>query len=234
MPEMHLRALPQLFRLKERRLVAWTRLLIRGTVFVLAILVALLSYRYLFDIGPVPPVIAANRFRTGWLIVHAGFASTALLTGVMQFSEKLRRSRPRLHRRMGRIYASSCLIGAAAGFVLAFGTSAGPIAGVGFGSLAIIWFYSTWLGWQRARAGQFASHRRWMIRSWALTLSAVTLRVYIPLFEIAGLPKMPSYQAIAFLAWVPNLIIAELLMRREAMTSQQCRSCRPDIAIFAA
>jgi hypothetical protein len=214
MPEMHLFALSQL-RLQAMQVGAWTRHLTRGTVFILAVATALVSYRYLLEVGPVPPIIAANRFRTTWLIVHVGFASTALLTGVIQFSGKLRRSRPALHRRTGRIYASSCVIGAVSGFVLALGSSAGPIASVGFGSLAVVWLHATCLGWHRAMTGQFVSHRRWMIRSWALTLAAVTLRIYIPLFEVAGLPELPSYRAISFLCWIPNLLVAEFLLRRD-------------------
>jgi uncharacterized membrane protein len=230
MPGMHLYALPELFRIEARRLVAWSRLLVHGTVFLLAVGVAILSYRYLFNLGPIPPNIAANRFRTMWLIVHAGFASTALLTGAIQFNSKLRRRWPTFHRRTGRIYGSSCLIGASAGLILAMGSNAGPIASAGFGSLAVAWFYSTWLGWQRARTGQFASHRRWMIRSWALTLSAVTLRAYLPLSEMSGLPELPAYRAISFLCWIPNILVAELLLRREAANAQRRLPALPLLA----
>jgi uncharacterized membrane protein len=220
MPDMHLPPLQQMFSSRAQPLVAWSSTLVRGTGLIIAAAVALVSYRYLLDVGPVPSIIAANRFRTVWLIAHVGFASTALLTGVVQFSGLLHRSRPRLHRRIGRVYAISCLIGAVTGVVLALGSSAGPIASVGFGALGIIWFHATWMGWQRARAGRIASHRRWMIRSWALTLAAVTLRIYIPLFEISGLPELPSYRAISFLCWVPNLLLAEYLLRRGAEGAQ--------------
>lgn len=183
--------------------------------FLIAILVALLSYRYVLNLPPVPDVIASNRYRSFWLVLHAGFASTALLVGVVQFSNTLRQRKPAMHRWTGRIYVLSCLVGAVSGLVLAIGTSAGPTAGVGFGSLAVLWVVTNVLGWQRAVARQFAAHRRWMIRSWALTLAAVTLRVYIPLFEVAGLPEMPAYRAISFLCWAPNLLIAELMLLRE-------------------
>lgn len=53
-----------------------------------------------------------------------------------------------------------------------------------------------------------------MIRSWALTLAAVTLRLYLPLVMILDLSFLPWYRAISFLAWVPNLIAAELCLRR--------------------
>lgn len=224
MPEMNLYALPELVRTEARRRSAWFRSMVSGTVVLAAIAIALLSYRYLLDIGPIPPNIASNRFRPVWLIAHAGFASTALLIGAVQFSGKARRSTPWLHRWVGRTYATACLLGAGAGLVLAIGSSAGPIATAGFGSLAIAWIYSTTLGWQRARTGQFASHRRWMIRSWALTLSAVTLRGYIAFAEMAAWPELPAYRAISFLCWVPNLLVAELLLRRDPSNAGAARN----------
>lgn len=186
----------------------------RWMLFVPAVIVALMSYRYLFDLPPVPPSIAANRYRALWLVLHAGSAATALLTGGAQFARGVRTRWPAIHRVTGRVYVAGCLVGAGSGLVLAFGSSAGPVATAGFGSLALAWAASTALGWHHAREWRFADHRRWMIRSWALTLSAVTLRLYIVLAEIGDLPEVAAYQAISFLCWVPNLALAECLVRR--------------------
>lgn len=103
--------------------------------------------------------------------------------------------------------------GGTAGLVLAPGSTAGPIATAGFGSLAVIWIVVNLLGWRAAMQGRFVQHCRWMIRSWALTLAAVTLRVYLPLVMALDLPFSPWYRAIAFLCWVPNLILAEVWLR---------------------
>jgi len=78
----------------------------------------------------------------------------------------------------------------------------------------VIWIAVNLLGWRAAVQGRFVEHRRWMIRSWALTLAAVTLRLYLPLVMVLDLPFLPCYRAISFLAWVPNLIVAELWLRR--------------------
>ena len=67
---------------------------------------------------------------------------------------------------------------------------------------------------QRARA-RFDEHLRWMIRSFALTFAAVTLRLYLPFPPMMGFTFVEGYRAIAWLAWVPNLIAAELYWRRE-------------------
>lgn len=189
----------------------------RGIVFFLAIAVAVASYRYLFDFGPIPPNIANNRYRSLWLATHAAFAATALLVGAAQFSNLLRDRQPAVHRIVGRIYVVSCLVGGSAGLLLALGSSSGLVASLGFGGLALLWLLVNALGWQAARTRRFAAHRRWMIRSWALTLSAVTLRIYLALAEMAELPELSSYQAISFLCWVPNLVAAELLLRHRPL-----------------
>ena len=53
-----------------------------------------------------------------------------------------------------------------------------------------------------------------MIRSFALTFAAVMLRIYLPLAQVAGIPFDVSYPVISFLCWVPNLLVAELLLQR--------------------
>jgi hypothetical protein len=52
-----------------------------------------------------------------------------------------------------------------------------------------------------------------MIRNFALTFAAVTLRLYLPPVLIVGLPFAMSYAIIAWLCWVPNLLVAEWLAK---------------------
>lgn len=162
------------------------------------------------------PEIAGNLLARPWLALHAGGAGTALLVGAFQLLPAIRRRRG-LHRWLGRIYGVGCLTGGCAGFVLAFGTTFGPVAGLGFGLLAPIWIYCTVQGWLAARGGRFEEHRRWMIRSFSLTFAAVTLRLYLPLGMMAGLTFAQIYVATAWISWVPNLVLAEIYLRR-AMT----------------
>ena len=179
----------------------------------LSVAIALFSYRYVVNIGPLGPEVMANLFARPWLATHALGASTALLVGAFQLLPALRRRRA-LHRWLGRVYASACILGGAAGFVLACGTTAGPIAGLGFGLLAPIWIYTTAQGWLTAKAGDHQAHRRWMIRSFALTFAAVTLRLYLPIGLIAGLTFEQIYVATAWISWLPNLLVVELWLRR--------------------
>lgn len=163
--------------------------------------------------SPAPPVLA-NLFARPWLALHAALAGTALIIGPFQFLKAVR-ARRTLHRTLGKVYVVSCIISGSAGFLMAFGNTSGPVAGFGFGTLAVVWVYSTAQAWRMAQARRFDEHRRWMIRSFALTFGAVTLRIYIPLSQVMGIDFAEAYQAIAWLAWVPNLMLAEVFLRRE-------------------
>jgi uncharacterized membrane protein len=190
----------------------------RGLVALSAVLsvgVALVAYRYLVPGLLVPDVIAANGFIMPWLPVHAAAAATALLIAPLQFRSQLRARRPKLHRLLGRLYVTGCLIGGATGFVLALGASTGPVSTVGFGSLAVVWVFATAQAWRLATRHDIVSHRDWMIRSFALTFAAVTLRLYLPIAQMLPVEFDDAYRAISFLCWVPNLLIAEVYLRQK-------------------
>ncbi|WP_240633852.1 DUF2306 domain-containing protein [Caulobacter flavus] len=176
--------------------------------------IAAYSARYLLHPPQTPAQALGNPRGVPWLVVHIAGSVVALALGSLQFVPALRRGATPPHRWTGRLYVLGCLVGGGAGLVLAPGSSAGPSASAGFGLLAVIWIAVNLLGWRAAMQGRFAEHRRWMIRSWALTLAAVTLRLYLPLVMALDLPFLPWYRAISFLAWVPNLVAAELWLRR--------------------
>jgi hypothetical protein len=57
-------------------------------------------------------------------------------------------------------------------------------------------------------------HRRWMIRSFAMTFAFVTFRAELQLGVVLGLPFETSYQIGAVLCSVTNRLVAELIIRR--------------------
>jgi uncharacterized membrane protein len=144
---------------------------------------------------------------------HIMAASLALLVMPFQFWSRLRTRRPAVHRWTGRLYVVAVFLGGMSGMVLATRTITGPASGTGFFFLAVGWLVTTGLALYHARNRSFAAHKRWMIRSAALTFAAVTLRVYLGLSQLAGLPFDLSYTVIAWACWVPNLIVVEWWMR---------------------
>jgi Predicted membrane protein (DUF2306) len=97
--------------------------------------------------------------------------------------------------------------------LIALFSTSGLVAGFGFLGLAIAWLFCTSRAWLAVRRHDYLTHQRWMIRSFALAFAAVMLRIYIPLSQIAGFDYAASYAGIAWLCWVPNLLVAQLLVR---------------------
>ena len=97
--------------------------------------------------------------------------------------------------------------------MLALGASTGPVSTAGFGGLAILWVATTSLAWRAALQRRFIDHRAWMIRSFALTFAAVTIRLYLPVLLVLPVSFEDGYRAISFLCWVPDLVAAEMYLR---------------------
>ena len=194
----------------------WSRLAFAGWI-LLAINAAgtgLYSLRYVLPRIPLP-ILMPNFFdRRGWLIAHATCSSIALLLGPWQFLPGLRARFLNLHRWMGRIYCVAVLAGWIASLPIAAHAETGSVASAGFLLLGIVWSGSTAMAWVSIRGGRVQAHREWMVRSYALTAAAITLRIYLPLSLVAGVPFTMCYPTIAWMCWVPNLVFAEWLIRR--------------------
>jgi hypothetical protein len=174
---------------------------------------ALYSYRYFGGTSQWASNMVGNVLAKPWLWLHIAGAATALLVAPVQLLPWIRKGYPQIHRITGRFYVIGCLAGGAGGFIVAFGSTAGPIATAGFALLAPTWIFVNVQGWRAAVARRFADHRQWMLRSFSLTFAAVTLRLYLAIGMAAGLPFMDVYRATAWISWLPNLILMELYLR---------------------
>jgi uncharacterized membrane protein len=163
---------------------------------------------------------------------HFIFGGMAIVIGALQVNRFVRTRFVSLHRWLGRSYVVAIAIGGPAGIALALSTSAGWVAATGFGLLGVLWLVTTAIGYRRIRQHNIIAHRNWMIRSYALTLAAVTLRLYIPLSDIMGWSMAVAYPVISWLSWVPNLVIAEWLVRprRSSIGSANQQQCECESA----
>lgn len=148
--------------------------------------------------------------------IHVFTSMFALVAGFTQFFPALLHRLPHLHRWMGRLYVLNvCFITGPASLIMAFYANGGFTSRLAFTLLATAWIAATALGWRAAMRRQWSVHQSWMMRSYALTLSAITLRVWkyslVLLFE----PRpMDLYRLVAWLGFVPNIIFVEWLIRR--------------------
>lgn len=151
--------------------------------------------------------------------IHIIFAAVALLIGWAQFNRNWRNKYLNFHRSLGKVYMISVLIGGCTGLIIAANATGGILTKIGFALLAVLWLFTTLKGYLSIINKEVAHHENWMIRSYALCFAGVTLRLWIPFFMILlGYEFLESYKIIAWLAWVPNLIVAEVLIYLKAKT----------------
>ncbi|MEI2653138.1 MAG: DUF2306 domain-containing protein [Microthrixaceae bacterium] len=123
--------------------------------------------------------------RPGWLqvafYVHVCLGGLAMLTAPVQLSSRVRRRAPRLHRVAGRVGIASILVRGdrRCGPVAVLGRP-GVVGFAGFGLLAVAWGSQCALASYRTiRRGDVAAHRRWAIRTFALTYRGRHLRLWL-------------------------------------------------------
>lgn len=180
----------------------------------LASVIALYAGTVLVVPGFGPPFIGALRATAPLAVVaHLAGSIVALAVGAWQLNGRVRARAIAVHRWMGRTYVAGVLVGGLGGLSLARTSQEGLVTHIGFGLLAVIWLACTIAGYLAIRRWDEASHRAWMIRSYALTLAAVTLRIYLPLELALGMTFRDAYRVVSWLCWVPNLVAAEWFVR---------------------
>ena len=143
---------------------------------------------------------------------HLAGGAVAMLAGALQFAATLRRRHLPVHRWLGRVYVVAVAVSGTAGFSLALTTSGGAPARFGFAAMALCWLLTTGMAFMRILQRDVSRHQVWMVRSYALTLAAVSLRLYLPLGLANGVAFESVYAVVAWLCWVPNLLLAEWLV----------------------
>ncbi|SFF18478.1 Predicted membrane protein [Paenibacillus catalpae] len=114
------------------------------------------------------------------LVLHIVLAFVAMITGFLQFHKKIRENNPSLHALLGKVYVVSvCISGGLALIVTCYEPDYGRA--LSFLFLDLIWLFTTVKGFRAAVNGDFAAHKLWMIRSFAITLTAVIARAVVPL-----------------------------------------------------
>jgi Predicted membrane protein (DUF2306) len=158
-------------------------------------------------------VLDRNYFMTAFYI-HITSSVVVMGGGVFQFFTSILQHFPRFHRTLGQIYIGSILLLAApSGLVIASFANGGLAAKVGFSLQCVVWWVTTYLAWHEIMKGNFRKHSEMMLRSYAVTLAAMSLRTesYIMVY-IFGTKPIETYLTVTWLSWVGNLLMIELLI----------------------
>ena len=160
------------------------------------------------------PVLLADAFWNMAFYTHITLGGLALLIGWTQFIVKWRERNLNRHRNIGKVYVVSVLTSALAGIYIALYATGGIIPSAGFVCLGVVWFSTTLKAYLTIRKGQVSEHQKMMIYSYAACFAAVTLRIYLPLFTALFHDFNKAYSLVAWLCWVPNLIVADFIIKK--------------------
>lgn len=155
----------------------------------------------------------------GW--GHTMGGALAILIGPVQFIRKIRNGYPIIHRWIGRLYLAAVFTSAAGGLYFVPSSVTGWVSGLGFGVLAVIWIATGYVSYTAIRRGNIERHRYWMIRNYALTFAAATLRIQLPLLIIMGFPFNTAFQIVAWSCWITNIFIVEYYAKKSKSFSYQ-------------
>ncbi|MEM9549445.1 MAG: DUF2306 domain-containing protein [Bacteroidota bacterium] len=186
--------------------------IVMGSTFLMArIIVPYLSWRWDVDfLITKQMIIHLDHYRFSFY-AHIFSSGFVLFFGAFLFSPYVLRKCARLHRTLGKLYVGFILLlSAPSGLVMAFYANGGFWVQLSFIILAPLWWSSTYLGLSAIRRGDIRKHKKWMIRSYALTLSAISLRAYqTVLGQVEIIEPEYQYLFISWASWIGNLLIVE-------------------------
>ncbi len=158
--------------------------------------------------------LLTNTFWNIGFYTHIILGGLALLVGWTQFGRKFRNKHLTFHKQLGKIYIIAALFSSIAGICITFFATGGIVSSMGFFCLGIIWFYTTLMAYLAIRNGQIEMHQKMVVYSYAACFSAVTLRIWLPLLSMTFGNFITAYIIVAWLSWIPNLFVANLITRR--------------------
>lgn len=198
------------------------KVLVAGLILYACYLLLLLSIPYL-EMKPNIDFLITKQFVyhiDSWrfaFYIHVFSSIFVIFCGLFQFSAYFIQKRPKIHKIFGYIYISDLLlIAGPGGLIMSFYANGGILAQISFVTLSTLWISFTLYAFILVLKKKYIQHGQWLLRSYALTLSAVTLRFYLMLFDFFNLNIGPveSYIIVAYMSWIPNLIVAEIMIRR--------------------
>lgn len=148
--------------------------------------------------------------------IHIFSSCFILLIGGLQFIPSIFRHYKTGHSILGKIYISLVLFLSAPGaLIMSYYANGGIYAQISFITLSFLWIITTYLSYHYVIRKDFVKHIKYSILGYSLTLSAITLRIYVLLLSnFIHLPAATMYTLVAWLSWIPNLILAILLRNK--------------------
>jgi len=155
-----------------------------------------------------PKELLDHKIWKTFFYIHILCGTIALAIGWTQFSTTLRYKKLGLHRIIGQVYLMAVLFSGVAAVYISFYATGGFVSAAGFLTLALIWLYTSYLAYSSIRKKNIIRHQKMMTYNYAACCAAVTLRLWLPMLILLCDDFIIAYKIVAWLCWVPNLLVA--------------------------
>src|SRR5690606_30059537 len=82
--------------------------------------------------------------------------------------------------------------------------------------MAVTWFITTLYGLNTIRKKNILAHKIWMIRSYAMAMTAVTFRIYHIIFYLLDWDHLENYEVSLWISVLGNMLAAEWIIHRNS------------------
>lgn len=149
--------------------------------------------------------------------IHIFAGGVCIITALIQFSRYILKRSRGIHRWSGRTYVFVVVfLGSPTGLYLSFFAKGSFAERSLFLFMAMVWFFSTLFGWTTIMKNNVLAHKHWMIRSYAMAMTAVTFRIYHLIFYLLDWNHLENYELSLWISVIGNMLVAEYVIFRKS------------------
>lgn len=149
--------------------------------------------------------------------IHIAAGAICIITALVQFSSYILKKRKAIHRWSGKLYVLVVLLLAApTGFYMSFFAKGSFWERILFMFMAVTWFITTLYGFTTIHKKNVLAHKIWMMRSYAMAMTAVTFRIYHIVFYLLDWGHLENYELSLWISVIGNMLFAEWVIYRQS------------------
>lgn len=158
-----------------------------------------------------------SNFYNTCFYIHIAAGALCIATALIQFSRYLLKKSKAIHRFSGKIYVFVVLfLGAPTGLYMSFFAKGSFWERALFMFMAGWWFVTTLYGLTTIHKRNVIAHKVWMMRSYAMAMTAVSFRVFHIVFYLLNWGHLENYELSLWISVVGNMLFAEWIIYRQS------------------
>jgi hypothetical protein len=175
------------------------------------------SFSHKFDFIKERSFLFQSNFYNSCFYIHITAGALCIGTALIQFSRYILKKTKTIHRISGKIYVFVVLfLGAPTGLYMSFFAKGSFWERALFMFMAAWWFVTTLYGLTAIHKKNVLGHKIWMMRSYAMAMTAVTFRVYHIMFYLLDWDHLENYELSLWISVIGNMMFAEWIIYRKS------------------